>query len=316
MDRSKIPESYYQPGKILPRYLTDLLCQILVDGCEPIDISKLINKAISLTGNNTIEFIQKKLYLLAKIEVLNLCIAEYPSFKLRSFTKFPDFSGISQGIKYISSAAKILFTSREYIDVREIVKSVEDKKLYQFPNLVPEYWMYFYLNEYKEYFSQRAALKIGLKEWRIEKDLLDVQRQNLLWDEAGIASHYKVGSDVTPKMHEANLESIVVEHLDKIEEGLRLIKRQYICPGVGRIDVLCQDCFGDLVVIELKKFGVKHDSIVDQVARYMGYIKTHLAKQNQKVRGMLVVAKADQKLRYAVAAFPNIEIKTFNISIG
>lgn len=157
-------------------------------------------------------------------------------------------------------------------------------------------------------------MKIGLKEWRMEKELPSVPKQSSLWDDTATYTQEKA-IDVTPKMHEANLESIVVENLDKIEEGLSLIKRQYVCPGVGRIDVLCQDRFGNLVVIELKKFGVKQNSIVDQVARYMGYIKIHLAKQSQNVRGMLVVAKADQKLHYAVAAFPNIEIKTFNISI-
>lgn len=315
MDRSKMPETYFQSGKILPIYFTDLLCQILSDKQEPIDISRLIHEAVTHTENKTIEFVEKKLYLLAKIEASNLSVVEYPKFKLRSFTKFPDFSGISTGIKYISSAAKILFTSREYIDVREIVKSVEDKKLYQYPNLVPEYWMYFFLNTYKVYFSQRGALKIGMKEWQIKKEMPNVPKQRLLWDDGPVFEPRKTTADVTPKMHEANLESIVVENLDKIEEGLRLIKRQYVCPEVGRIDVLCQDRFGDLVVIELKKFGVKHNSIIDQVARYMGYIKTHLAKQSQNVRGMLVVAKADQKLSYAVAAFPNIEIKTFNISI-
>src|SRR5947208_426625 len=116
MDRSKIPESYYQPGKLLPKYFTDLLYRILVDEHEPMDISKLINKAVYLTGNNAIEFIEKKLYLLAKIEASNFCVTEYPSFKLRSFTKFPNFSGISSGIRYISSAAKVLFISKEYVD--------------------------------------------------------------------------------------------------------------------------------------------------------------------------------------------------------
>lgn len=117
-------------------------------------------------------------------------------------------------------------------------------------------------------------------------------------------------------MHEANLETIIVEHLDNIEEGLRLVQRQYVCPGVGRIDVLCEDRSGNLVVIELKKFGVRHDSIIDQVARYMGYVKNHVARRGQGVRGILVVAKADDRLRYAVSAFPGVEIRTFNLTLG
>ena len=117
-------------------------------------------------------------------------------------------------------------------------------------------------------------------------------------------------------MHEANLETIFVEHLGLIEEGLKLVKRQYVCPGVGRIDVLCEDRHGNLVVIELKKFGVRHDSIIDQVTRYMGFIKARVAKGGQGVRGILVVASADERLRYAVVAIPGVEVRTFNLTIG
>lgn len=52
------------------------------------------------------------------------------------------------------------------------------------------------------------------------------------------------------------------------------------------------------------------------VTRYMGWVKKHLAKGAQKVRGIIVVAKADDRLHYAVAAIPNVEIKTFNLTIG
>ena len=107
----------------------------------------------------------------------------------------------------------------------------------------------------------------------------------------------------------------MIERLEVIEEGLQLIKRQYSCPGVGRIDILCKDKKGNLVVVELKRFGVKHDSILDQILRYMGYVKEHLAKGSQKVRGIIVVGKVDEKLRYAVSAAPDITVKTFNLTI-
>lgn len=297
MDRSKFPKSYYQPGKILPKYIIEDLYRILNDSNKPVAISSLTAAVTSLNEKIMIEFIEKQLYLLAHIRASSLCVVEYPSFKLKSFTKFPDFSGISRGLKYISTAAKILFTSREYVDVRDIVKNVESKRLYQFPNLVPEYWMYFFLNEYKHFFSQNKDLKIGLKEWQIEtespKQSANLPTQKSLWDDVFIDTSQANRHNVMPKMHEANLETIVVENLDTIEEGLTLIKRQYNCPGVGRIDVLCQDRSGNLVILELKKFGVKQNSIVDQITRYMGYIQTHLAKKDQNVRGMLVVASAD-----------------------
>ena len=120
---------------------------------------------------------------------------------------------------------------------------------------------------------------------------------------------------VTRNIHEANLESVVIEQLDKIEEGLQLIERQRICPGIGRIDVLCRDRYGDLVIVELKSFMGKQDSIVDQIGRYMGYVRSYLAKSGQSVRGIILVAKADERLRHAVAGFPNLELKEFDLSI-
>ena len=130
-----------------------------------------------------------------------------------------------------------------------------------------------------------------------------------------IESRANADENITSKVHEANLESIIIEQLEIIEKGLRLVKRQYVCPGVGRIDLLCKDKKGNFVVIELKKFGVKHDSILDQILRYMGYVKVHLVKGDQKVRGIIVVGKVDEKLRYAVSAAPDITVKTFNLTI-
>ncbi len=122
-------------------------------------------------------------------------------------------------------------------------------------------------------------------------------------------------SPITRSISEANLESLLVERLELLEEGLQLIQTQYHCQGVGRIDILCKDRDDNLVVIELKKFGVKHDSILDQILRYMGYLKEHLAKDNQTVRGIIVVGKVEDKLRYAVSAVPNVIVRTFNLTI-
>ncbi|NOZ80306.1 MAG: DUF91 domain-containing protein [DPANN group archaeon] len=117
-------------------------------------------------------------------------------------------------------------------------------------------------------------------------------------------------------MLESNFESILVERLDDLEEGLTLIKRQYSIPPVGRIDLFCKDKENNLVVIELKKFGAKEYSIIDQISRYMGYIKNHVAKENQKVRGIIVVGNVSDKLKYASSIIPNLEVKSFKINIS
>jgi hypothetical protein len=116
-----------------------------------------------------------------------------------------------------------------------------------------------------------------------------------------------------PSLSEINLENIFIDKLKEL--GLILIKRQLVASPVGRIDLLCEDKEGHLIVIELKKYGVKSYSIIDQIARYMGYIKKHIAKEGQKVKGIIITGSKDEKLEYAASAIPNLEVKTFKLHI-
>jgi hypothetical protein len=57
---------------------------------------------------------------------------------------------------------------------------------------------------------------------------------------------------------------------------------------VGRLDFLCVDTGADtLVVMELKR-GRPSDKVVGQVARYIGYVSSHLARPGQPVEGLIV----------------------------
>ena len=201
------------------------------------------------------------------------------------------------------------------IDVREIVSAIEEKKLYKFPPGAPEYWMYVHLSEQKKFFLQKGTLTIGLKEWQQGKVAVESGNSGKPLIEIKPASEPADNNHVTRNIHEANLESVVIEHLDKIEEGLQLMERQRVCPGIGRIDLLCKDRHGDFVIVELKSFWAKQDSIVDQIGRYMGYVRSYLSKPGQSVRGIILVAKADERLRHAVAGFPNLELREFDLSI-
>lgn len=116
-------------------------------------------------------------------------------------------------------------------------------------------------------------------------------------------------------LYEHNLENILAERLNDIEDGLALIKRQYQLTTVGRIDLFCKDKNGDLVVIEIKKYGAPNYSIIDQITRYIGYVKEKIAKSDQKVRGIIIVGQKDEKLEYSVKAIPNLEVKTFKFTI-
>ena len=89
--------------------------------------------------------------------------------------------------------------------------------------------------------------------------------------------------------------------------------RQVDTREVGRLDLLCEDKEGALVVVELKRFKAG-SSIIDQIQRYMGWVMEHRAKEGQKVRGIIVVGTKDTALEYAARANPNITVKVFTIS--
>jgi len=44
-----------------------------------------------------------------------------------------------------------------------------------------------------------------------------------------------------------------------------------------------------------------------------GYVRTHLAKPGQPVEGLTIAHKADEPLRYAVAAFPGLQLTTYAV---
>lgn len=113
---------------------------------------------------------------------------------------------------------------------------------------------------------------------------------------------------------EANLENLLVDRVEQIEKGLKLVDRQLDTKEVGRLDLLCEDLEGNLVVVELKRSSAGA-SIIDQIQRYMGWIISHKAKPGQKVRGIIVLGSKDTALEYAVRANPNVQVKVFSISI-
>jgi hypothetical protein len=121
-----------------------------------------------------------------------------------------------------------------------------------------------------------------------------------------------LGRPVTgPTLAERNLEDLIVHQLDAIEPGLRLEKRQLSTPA-GRLDLLCKDAKGNYVVVELKRTQGT-DQVVGQVLRYMGWLSE--AHGIEKVRGIVIVAKKDQALSYALMAVPNVQAKEFKLLI-
>ena len=82
--------------------------------------------------------------------------------------------------------------------------------------------------------------------------------------------------------------------------------------GVGPIDVLAIDAQGALVIFELK-LGRGPDATVGQLARYMGWVRAHLANE-RAVRGVIVAKTVDEKLRYAASIIPNVALFEYAMS--
>lgn len=102
-----------------------------------------------------------------------------------------------------------------------------------------------------------------------------------------------------------NLHSLGLELADKkIAQQCRM--------GVGRSDLICKDRKGNLCVIELKRAEQHSTDVVGQVLKYVGWLREHVAKPGQKVRGMVVCGGASQELIYSCQG-ADLELRTFRI---
>ena len=54
------------------------------------------------------------------------------------------------------------------------------------------------------------------------------------------------------------------------------------------------------------------DRALGQLARYMGWVKTHLAG-GREVRGVVVARSIDEKLRYASCVIPNVALLEYEV---
>ncbi len=114
------------------------------------------------------------------------------------------------------------------------------------------------------------------------------------------------------RLIEIHLEQWLVDHWNQVNFGAPLqlyeedgepIGQQYDTGAVGRIDLLCEDTSsGALVVVELKR-GQQSDAVMGQLARYMGWVKEHLA-DGRDVEGIVLTPAYDERLRYAAKALP------------
>jgi tetratricopeptide (TPR) repeat protein len=93
-----------------------------------------------------------------------------------------------------------------------------------------------------------------------------------------------------------------------------LYGRQFIVPGLGRIDLLAEEVqSGSLVVIELKR-DESHESVVGQISMYMSWVRENIARKNQPVIGIICVFTASPKLALAARNVAGLEVFEYGLS--
>lgn len=237
-----------------------------------------------------------------------------PGFSSRSLIQWAGYWGVASYPKGLAhtgwenGAFNALLPTKEFVDFNEVSHMVVRNANFSFNP--PGWWRLFStLVSNKDLFGQAGELKIGL-----------AAPTGKGRSTAAPVKHRVVsGTDSAPEplqsVHEAHVESVLAERPGEIEAGLTLIGRQCPASPVGKIDLLCKDKKGNHVVIELKRAGATTGSIIDQVTRYMGWVKTNLASRGAVVRGIIIVNSPDEKLTYSAKAIPHLETKTFNRSI-
>jgi len=120
-------------------------------------------------------------------------------------------------------------------------------------------------------------------------------------------------------LRESALRKILARDLAALEEGLKPYDpkagpEEISVGAAGRIDLLCRDKAGNLVVVELKR-DTSSDRAIGQLARYMGYVKEQYLEKGKIVRGMIVAHEADEHLRLALQAMPNVELKLYDVTV-
>lgn len=88
------------------------------------------------------------------------------------------------------------------------------------------------------------------------------------------------------------LEEFLIENLNLIEKDLTLIYRQLKIMGEGKIDLLCRDKSGHLVVIELKTYANK-----DSLGQVISYRTPVIQRFRENPRLILVCLSYSNKVK-------------------
>lgn len=120
------------------------------------------------------------------------------------------------------------------------------------------------------------------------------------------------------------LRRLLARQPDLLESGLRLVtdkKGKPIGAGlstaVGEIDLLARDESGSFVVVMVAARGQQGEKLVAETLQRIGWVRKHLGKGKQRVRGIILVDQVPEDLGYAAAAVAEtVVIKTYRVGLA
>ena len=84
----------------------------------------------------------------------------------------------------------------------------------------------------------------------------------------------------------------------------------------GPLDILAlKDDDSQFLVVELKRDKAS-DVVVGQTLRYMGYVKSEMARNNQTVKGCIIATEEDRGLKRALSVTPDIDFYKYKINFS
>ena len=120
----------------------------------------------------------------------------------------------------------------------------------------------------------------------------------------------------------AGLRKLLAKQPDMLEPGLTVFTEKGkpvgvgYASGVGVIDVLAKDSSGTFVVVKVAERG-QGEELVAATLQRMGWVRKHLGKNKDKVRGIVLVEQAPENLSYTVSAMAGtIIFKTYRVAVS
>lgn len=121
----------------------------------------------------------------------------------------------------------------------------------------------------------------------------------------------------------AGLRKLLWGQPELLEKGLSIYTDQKGRPvgagyntTVGEIDLLARDLSGALVVVMVSERD-QGEEIVADVLQRIGWVRKHLGKRKQKIRGIVLLEEPPENLSYAAAAVADtVAFKTYRVALA